>query len=80
MALTFSVQLFSQENGNDKLWKIDSVQIKKNWRTRDKIIMRELQFEPGETVDKNCIGTSINQIFCLAERERKLVLSRYLTS
>jgi len=62
-ALTFSVQLFSQENGHDKLWKIDSVQIKKNWRTRDKIIMRELQFEPGETIDKNCIETSINQIW-----------------
>jgi outer membrane protein assembly factor BamA len=62
-ALTFSVQLFSQENGHDKLWKIDSVQIKKNWRTRDKIIMRELQFEPGETIDKTCIENSINQIW-----------------
>jgi outer membrane protein assembly factor BamA len=55
--------LFSQENGHDKLWKIDSVQIKKNWRTRDKIIMRELQFEPGETVDKTCLDNSINQIW-----------------
>jgi len=52
-ALTFSVQLFSQENSQNKLWKIDSVEIKRNWRTRDKIIKRELQFEPGETIDKN---------------------------
>ncbi len=55
--------LFAQENGHEKLWKIDSVQIKKNWRTRDKIIMRELQFHPGETVDKTCIENSINQIW-----------------
>ena len=55
--------LFSQENNEEKLWKIDSVQINKNWRTRDKIIMRELQFKPGETVDKTCIDNSINQIW-----------------
>ncbi|HSO87584.1 MAG TPA: hypothetical protein VLQ91_13600 [Draconibacterium sp.] len=54
---------FGQELKQEELWKIDSVQIKKNWRTRDKIVMRELQFEPGETVDKSCIETSINQIW-----------------
>ena len=58
-----SQPIFSQENNDQKLWKIDSVQIKKNWRTRDKIIMRELQFGPGETVDKTCIENSINQIW-----------------
>jgi outer membrane protein assembly factor BamA len=62
-ALTLSPQLFAQENGHEKVWKIDSVVIKKNWRTRDKIIMRELQFEPGETIDKTCIENSINQIW-----------------
>ncbi|MBK6283395.1 MAG: hypothetical protein IPF54_12745 [Draconibacterium sp.] len=61
--LSLSVNLFAQENNFKKSWKIDSVQIKKNWRTRDKIIMRELQFEPGETIDKSCIETSINQIW-----------------
>ncbi len=61
--LSFFSQLFSQENDHEKLWKIDSVQIKKNWRTRDKIIMRELQFSPGEIVDKTCIENSINQIW-----------------
>ena len=63
LALTLSPQLFAQENGHEKVWKIDSVVIKKNWRTRDKIIMRELQFEPGETIDKTCIENSINQIW-----------------
>lgn len=61
--LSLSVKLFAQENKFERSWKIDSVQIKKNWRTRDKIILRELQFEPGETIDKNCIETSINQIW-----------------
>ena len=55
--------VFSQENGNGKHWKIDSVAISRNWRTRDKIIMRELQFQPGETVDRNCLETSMNQVW-----------------
>jgi outer membrane protein assembly factor BamA len=52
-----------QEDQPAELWKIDSVQIRKNWRTRDKIVMRELLFKPGETVDLNCIETSISQIW-----------------
>ena len=63
IVFSLSPQLFSQENGHEKLWKIDSVVINKNWRTRDKIIIRELQFEPGETIDKTCIENSINQIW-----------------
>lgn len=61
--LIFANCLFAQQSNDEKLWKIDSVQIKKNWRTRDKIILRELQFAPGETVDKTCIENSINQIW-----------------
>ncbi len=62
--LLFAIfQTFGQENDNERLYKIDSVQIKKNWRTRDKIVMRELQFKPGETVDMHCIETSMNQIW-----------------
>ncbi len=49
--------------GQNEMWKIDSVQIKKNWRTRDKIVMRELQFEPGETIDLHCLETSISQVW-----------------
>ncbi len=53
----------AQETNGEDLWKIDSIQIEKNWRTRDKIIMRELQFNQGEIVDKNCLNNSINQIW-----------------
>ena len=45
------------------VWKIDSIQIKKNWRTRDKIILRELQFTQGDNVDQNSMETSMNQIW-----------------
>ncbi|MCF6359070.1 MAG: hypothetical protein L3J54_14830, partial [Draconibacterium sp.] len=54
---------FAQETDNINSWRIDSIQINKNWRTRDKIIMRELQFNQGETIDKNCLDNSINQIW-----------------
>ena len=53
----------AQEPDGEDLWKIDSIKINKNWRTRDKIILRELQFNPGETIDKNCLNNSINQIW-----------------
>jgi len=44
-------------------WKIDSIQIEKNWRTRNKIILRELLFSAGDIVDQNQLETSINQIW-----------------
>lgn len=54
---------FAQETDTINSWQTDSIQIKKNWRTRDKIILRELQFNQGETIDKNCLNNSINQIW-----------------
>lgn len=54
---------FSQEKTGEELWTIDSVRINKNWRTRDKIIMRELQFNTGETIDRKCLDNSISQIW-----------------
>ena len=54
---------FAQEKDNENLWKIDSIQIDKKWRTRDKIIMHKLQLNPGETIDKKCLDNSINQIW-----------------
>jgi hypothetical protein len=57
---------FAQEPETDKTWKIDSIQIKKNWRTRDKIVLRELQLKQGDEVDMHCFETSINQIWRLA--------------
>lgn len=44
-------------------WKIDSIRVHKNWRTRDKIILQELQFSTGEIVDKNSLDKSIEQLW-----------------
>jgi hypothetical protein len=54
---------YSQEPDTLSVWQIDSIQINKNWRTRDKIILRELQFSAGEKVDQNKLETSINQVW-----------------
>lgn len=54
---------FSQRSDSTNVWKIDSIQINKNWRTRDKIILRELQFNVGETVDQKTLDKSISQIW-----------------
>uniref|UniRef100_UPI003216315E BamA/TamA family outer membrane protein n=1 Tax=uncultured Draconibacterium sp. TaxID=1573823 RepID=UPI003216315E len=54
----------SAQNGiSEKEWKIDSIQLHKNWRTRDKIILRELQFSKGETVNQDCLDRSISQVW-----------------
>ena len=54
---------FAQEGETDKTWKIDSIQIKKNWRTRDKIVLRELQLKTGDEVNLHCLETSMSQIW-----------------
>ena len=59
----FSLHGFGQVADTTTIWKIDSIRIKKNWRTRDKIILNELQFKPGETVDQNSLENSISQIW-----------------
>lgn len=56
-------QAFAQNPKSTNTWKIDSIQIKKNWRTRDKIILRELQFTTGETINQKSINNSIEQIW-----------------
>ena len=43
--------------------RIDSIVIKKNWRTKDKIIFKELQFRPGETVTPLMMEESIKKIW-----------------
>lgn len=59
----FNLNGFGQVPDTTTVWQIDSIQIKKNWRTRDKIIMRELLFSAGEKVDQNQLETSMNQIW-----------------
>lgn len=62
--------LFAQENQSEETWKIDSIAIHKNWRTRDKIILRELQFQPGDKVDKEMLDKSISQVWNIGSFSR----------
>ena len=38
---------------------IDSISIKRNWRTRDRIILEELEFKAGDKVSSHTIETSV---------------------
>ncbi len=63
LLLELSIITHAQKTDASNIWKIDSIQINKNWRTRDKIILRELQFKEGETIDQDCLDRSINQVW-----------------
>ncbi|MDX1286006.1 MAG: POTRA domain-containing protein, partial [Draconibacterium sp.] len=54
---------FSQQVDSLNTWKIDSIVINKNWRTRDKIILRELSFKTGETINQQQLERSISQVW-----------------
>lgn len=62
--------LVAQENDEEKNWQIDSIAIHKNWRTRDKIILRELQFQAGDNVDKETLDKSISQVWNIGSFSR----------
>ena len=42
---------------------IDSIVIKKNWRTKDKIILKELDFKAGDTVTPQMMDESIKKLW-----------------
>jgi len=42
---------------------IDSISIKKNWRTRDRIILAELEFGAGDEVSFKAIQTSMDKVW-----------------
>jgi outer membrane protein assembly factor BamA len=42
---------------------IDSIVIKKNWRTKDKIVLRELEFAPGDLVTPEMMKQSIQKVW-----------------
>jgi outer membrane protein assembly factor BamA len=46
-----------------QLISIDSLVIKKNWRTRDRIILEELEFKAGEEVSFKTISRSIDKVW-----------------
>jgi outer membrane protein assembly factor BamA len=43
--------------------RIDSISIRRNWRTRDNIIMQELEIKPGDVVNSGQIDNSISRIW-----------------
>lgn len=42
---------------------IDSISIKRNWRTRDRIILEELEFKAGDEVSFQTIQTSMDKVW-----------------
>ncbi len=42
--------------------QIDTVTLERNWRTKDKIIMNEIEFEPGKTYRKGEIDTMVLKV------------------
>jgi hypothetical protein len=45
--------------------RIDTILIERNWRTRDRIIMAELEFSAGEVVTPDMLTTSLKKIWNL---------------
>lgn len=49
--------------GSNQTLIIDSISIKKNWRTRDRIILEELEFKAGDKVSFLTIETSMDKVW-----------------
>ena len=52
-----------EKSGNNFSVRIDSVSIRKNWRTRENIIMQELDIKSGDIVTTQQIENSISRIW-----------------
>ncbi len=59
----FSVSALQNDWSGDEEIRIDSIVISKNWRTRDKIIIRELEFSSGDMVSVGRMDTSMKKIW-----------------
>jgi outer membrane protein assembly factor BamA len=42
---------------------VDTISIKRNWRTHDRIILEELEFSPGENISFSTLETSLDKIW-----------------
>lgn len=60
---TWAISAVAQNTNTPEVWQIDSIKIHKNWRTRENIILRELQFTEGDTVNQSCLEKSISQVW-----------------
>lgn len=48
---------------NESTVHIDSIHIRKNWRTKDKIILKEMGVKPGMDINKNTLDKSITKVW-----------------
>lgn len=49
--------------GGSPTMRVDSIHIRKNWRTKDRIILRELQINPGVDFDKHSLENGVTRIW-----------------
>ena len=65
LVLSISVEGIAEQEktGNNFSVRIDSVSIRKNWRTRENIILQELDIKSGDTVTTQQIENSISRIW-----------------
>lgn len=42
---------------------VDSISIRRNWRTRDRIILEELEFRAGDQISFSTLGTSLDKVW-----------------
>ncbi|MCK5102930.1 MAG: hypothetical protein KAR17_08945, partial [Cyclobacteriaceae bacterium] len=60
----FSNPAISQEKlTNDQKIRVDSIRIKKNWRTKDSIIRDELKFEAGDSISHGVLDTMVIRLW-----------------
>lgn len=65
LLLSGSCTLVKAQEPEDKNqhWKIDSISIRKNWRTKESIILQELGIKSGDIVTRKQIDVSISKIW-----------------
>jgi outer membrane protein assembly factor BamA len=56
------LDIYGQDSGEIK-GRIDSIEIKKNWRTKDQIILQELLFKKGDSFSEKTLQKSITRIW-----------------
>jgi outer membrane protein assembly factor BamA len=63
LILSGLVMAGQEKSGNNFTVRIDSVSIRKNWRTRESIIIQELDIKSGDSVTARQIENSISRIW-----------------
>jgi outer membrane protein assembly factor BamA len=59
-----TMPVYSQDTDSNELhWTIDSISIRKNWRTKERIILQELGIKKGDALSQTQIEASITKIW-----------------